>query len=91
LRSQKVDESIAAVIKDVNNVVIGNIDKDILNKAKKACQKVWETSMQENETIARYYANWAVIYNKSFGSMNEFHNLYMRSLQKIYKKWLENL
>jgi hypothetical protein len=36
---KKVDESIAAVIKDVNNVVIGNIDKDILNKAKKACQK----------------------------------------------------
>jgi zinc protease len=90
---KKVDESIVMVIKDLNNVAIGNIDKDILNKAKKACQKVWETSMQENETIARHYANLTVIYNKPFGSINEFPNLYntvsSKDLQEMVKKLLK--
>jgi zinc protease len=90
---RKVDESIAVVIKDVNNVAIGNISKDILNKAKKACQKIWETSMQENGTIARYYADLAVIYNKPFGSIDEFPNLYnavsSKDLQGMVKKLLK--
>jgi zinc protease len=90
---RKVDESIAVVIKDINNVAIGNINKDILNKAKKACQRIWETSTQENETIARYYADLAVIYSKPFGSINEFPNLYntvsSKDLQEMVKKLLK--
>ncbi|MDR1474499.1 MAG: insulinase family protein [Endomicrobium sp.] len=90
---KKVDESIAVVIKDVNNIAIGNIDKDILNKAKKACQKVWESLMQENAAIARCYANLAVIYNIPFGSINEFPKLYdsvsSKDLQEMVRKVLK--
>ncbi|MDR2457640.1 MAG: insulinase family protein, partial [Clostridiales Family XIII bacterium] len=88
---QKVDESIAVVIEDVNNIARGNIDEDILNKAKKACQKVWEALMQENEMVARYYADLAVVYNKPLGSINEFPNLFDTVSLKDLQEMVGNL
>jgi zinc protease len=90
---KKVDESIAAVMKDLNDIALGNIDKDVINKAKKACQKVWETLMQDNSIIAGYYANLAVIYDKPFESIDEFTKLYdavsSKDLQNMVGKLLK--
>jgi zinc protease len=88
---KKVDESIALVIKDINDVAVGNIDKNVLNKAKKACQKSWETSIQENYIIACHYADSAVIYNKPFSAMNDFPKLYSSVSSKDLQEMLGKL
>jgi zinc protease len=90
---KKVDESIAVVMKDINDMVAGNIDSGTLDKAKKACEKVWEASIQDNYTLAQYYAYLAVIYNKPFSAMNDFPKLYNsvfpKDLQGIIGKLLK--
>lgn len=89
----KVDESIAEIIKDINAIDLGNINLDILSKAKKACKKVYEVSIQDNSMLARNYADLAVIYGKPFASMDEFLKLYdsvsLKDLQKIVNKLLK--
>ena len=89
----KVDESIAEIIKDINAIDSGNISLDILSKAKKACKKVYEISIQDNFMLARNYADLAVIYGKPFASMDEFVKLYdsvsSKDLQKIVNKLLK--
>jgi zinc protease len=89
----KVDESIAEIIKDINAIDSGNINLDILSKAKKACKKVYEISIQDNSTLARNYADLAVIYGKPFASIGEFPKLYdsmsSKDLQTIVNKLLK--
>ncbi|MDR2251437.1 MAG: insulinase family protein [Endomicrobium sp.] len=89
----KVDESIAEIIRDINAIDSGNINLDILSKAKKACKKIYEISIQDNSMLARNYADLAVIYGKPFASMDEFFKLYdsvsSKDLQKIVNKLLK--
>jgi zinc protease len=83
---KKVDESITVIMKDINAIAVGDIDKGILDKAKKACEKMWEYSIQSNSALAQAYA-YLVISDKPFDSINEFPKLN----DSISSKDLENI
>jgi predicted Zn-dependent peptidase len=91
---KKVDESIDEIIKDINAMTLGNnINQDILSKAKKACKKIWENSIQNNFMLANNYADLVVIYNKPFDSIDELPKLYnsvtSKDLQEVVNKLLK--
>jgi zinc protease len=58
--TKRVEELISAVFKDIENIAQGNIDTDILIKAKKAEQKEWYAY---HSFIPESYARSAVLYN----------------------------
>ncbi|MDR1522752.1 MAG: insulinase family protein [Endomicrobium sp.] len=57
---------INVVISDINNMAQSNIEKNILDKAKKACKTGWEKSIQDNFVIARGYVYMSVFNKDDF-------------------------
>ncbi|MCA6070345.1 MAG: insulinase family protein [Endomicrobium sp.] len=91
---KRVDELVAAVEKDIKTVAAGNIDRDTFAKAKRACEKLWEKAVQDNDTIAGSYAYSSVIYNSSLSRINKWPSLYKavipKNLEDMVKKLLKN-
>ncbi|MCA6071221.1 MAG: insulinase family protein [Endomicrobium sp.] len=91
---KRVDELIAAVKEDIKTVAAGNIDKDTFVKAKRAREKLWEKTVQDNDNIAESYAYSSVICNSSLSRMNKWPSLYKavtpKNLEDMVKKLLKN-
>ncbi|MDR1243828.1 MAG: hypothetical protein LBJ79_01370 [Endomicrobium sp.] len=67
----------------------GNIDKDVLIKAKKACKVQWEKSVQDNFVMAEAYAYMSVFNKTNFNAWPSFYDAVTSSdLKNIAKKLL---
>ncbi|GHT62019.1 peptidase M16 [Endomicrobiia bacterium] len=73
---KRVKERISAIFKDIENIAEGNIDTDILIKAKKNAERRLYENAEHNgwcdESIAKSYACSAVLHNSPLSEIDKF-------------------
>ncbi|MDR3071023.1 MAG: insulinase family protein [Endomicrobium sp.] len=74
--SKDAEKIISTITEDINAISAGNVNEDILNKAKKTCEKRHETAIKDNRKIAYLYASLAVVYNNPLDSLNNWPKLF---------------
>jgi zinc protease len=72
----RAEEVGAAVIRQIELVAQGTIDRDTFTRAAEALKKAHENAMQRNSFIANYYANLAVIFNQPLNTLDKRPDLY---------------
>ncbi|MDR0617291.1 MAG: insulinase family protein [Endomicrobium sp.] len=86
---KKAKSLINIVISDIRDIARGNVDKDVLVKAKKACKTQWEKSVQNNFAVAEAYAYMSVFNKTNFSAWPSFYDAVTSSdLKNIAKKLL---
>ncbi|MDR0878175.1 MAG: insulinase family protein [Treponema sp.] len=73
LRARELSAAVTAMLEGIAR---GGIDGDTFKKSVEALKKEWETSIQQNDYIARSYANSAVLLNLPLSRLDQRPHLY---------------
>jgi zinc protease len=92
--ANEIDETVAAVRRDLKEISEGNINVDIFNKAKKIMKTEYEKQLQDNNWwLADTYAEFAVVYDKPFIDIYKQQEMYdtvtPKDLQEMVAKALK--